>query len=91
MKYLAAVLPMKDQEKSAQYRPQHLEYLEEQMKKGRIFAKGRFSDGTGGLVIYMAPSLEEVMKIAENDPYVLKGARELEMHEWEMDSPFNHE
>ncbi|MEJ2171037.1 MAG: YciI family protein [Desulfobacterales bacterium] len=49
-----------------------------------MFARGRFADGKGGLVIYMAPSLEEATRIAESDPYIASGARTLEVYEWDM-------
>ncbi|GAB7386584.1 hypothetical protein BSNK01_04190 [Bacillaceae bacterium] len=84
MKYFAAFLPMLDPEKSEQYRPQHLAYLDRMGREGKIFAKGRFPDGAGGLVIYIADSLEEAKTYCENDPYVLHGARSYEVHEWEM-------
>ena len=84
MKYFAAFLKMNDPEKSQELRPQHLRFLEQGEQEGKIFARGRFEDGTGGLVIYKAESLDEARKIAERDPYVLSGARSLELHEWGM-------
>jgi uncharacterized protein YciI len=87
MKYFAALLAMKDPDKSQQLRPQHLAFLEQQGKEGTIFARGKFSDGAGGLVIYKAESLDEARKIATDDPYVAGGARSLELHEWDMKLP----
>ncbi len=84
MSYYAAFLKMKDLEKSQLFRPQHLEFLVETEKAGRIFARGRFTDNAGGLVIYIASSYEEARGIAEKDPYLACGARELELHEWDM-------
>jgi hypothetical protein len=84
MKYFAALLKMKDPEKNVQYRQQHLDFLLQREQEGRIFARGRFADNTGGLVVYVAPSFEAAAKIAESDPYVVSGARSLELHEWEM-------
>jgi uncharacterized protein len=84
MKYYACLLPMLDAEKSQTYRPQHLEYLEQKRSEGKIFANGRFVDGWGGLVIYMAESQEEAQALAENDPFVLHGARTCELHEWDI-------
>jgi uncharacterized protein YciI len=84
MKYFAAILKMLDPSKSQGLRPQHLEFLEQKEKEGKIFARGRFADGQGGLVIYQAGSIEEAKKIAESDPYVASGARSLELHEWDM-------
>jgi uncharacterized protein YciI len=63
MKYFAAFLKMKDVEKNASYRQQHVDFLIKNEKEGNIFARGRFTDGKGGLVIYMAASLEDAIKI----------------------------
>ncbi len=84
MKYFAAFLKMQDPAKSQELRPQHVQFLEETEKAGRIFARGRFTDGTGGLVVYQAESLEEATRIANGDPYIASGARILDIHEWDM-------
>ncbi|MEN2768567.1 YciI family protein [Ornithinibacillus xuwenensis] len=84
MKYFAVFLPMKDEEKSIQYRSEHLSYLQKLQDEGYIFAKGRFVDGAGGLVIYLADSLEKAEGMVKQDPYVQTGARGFEIHEWEM-------
>jgi uncharacterized protein len=84
MAYFAAFLHMLDEEKSRAIRPRHLAFLDEQDLHGKIFARGPFADGSGGLVIYSAASLEEAQAIAASDPYVREGARRLELHEWAM-------
>jgi uncharacterized protein YciI len=84
VKYYAAFLKMLDPQKSQDYRPQHLDFLVQNERAGRLFARGRFADGGGGLVIYIAESLDEARKIAESDPYIQFGARSLDLHEWEM-------
>ncbi len=84
MKYFAALLNMKDVEKNTKFRQQHVDFLTEKEKEGKIFARGRFTDGEGGLVIYMAESTEEALQLAKSDPYVVSGARDLEVHEWDM-------
>jgi uncharacterized protein len=84
MKYFAVFLPMKDEEKSKLYRPDHLTYLQQKLEAGYIFAKGPFADGTGGLVIYKADSFEQVEAMVKADPYVVKEARGFEIHEWTM-------
>jgi uncharacterized protein YciI len=86
MKYYAAILRMKDVEKSQDYRSRHLQFLEQNEKEGKIFARGRFADGAGGLIIYVAGSGEEARTLSESDPYIISGARALELHEWEMKS-----
>jgi uncharacterized protein YciI len=61
-----------------------MDFLVQKEKEGKIFARGRFVDGEGGLVVYIADSLEEAMDIAESDPLVTSGARTLDLHEWDM-------
>ncbi|MBA4600995.1 YciI family protein [Thermoactinomyces mirandus] len=87
MAYFAAILHMENQEKNKTYRPNHLAHLEELEKQGKVFAKGPFADGAGGLVIYLADSLTEAEELANKDPYVVTGARRLELHEWKMTRP----
>lgn len=84
MAYFAAILYMQDPERNQELRPQHLEYLEQLERQGKIFAKGPFVDGAGGLVVYIAESLEEAKVLAEQDPYVAEGVRRLELHEWKI-------
>jgi uncharacterized protein len=84
MKYFAAILTIGDSSKSQEYRPHHLAHLERGEREGFIYARGRFADGAGGLIIYVAESLEEARRIADQDPYVASGARKLELREWEM-------
>lgn len=83
-RYFAVLLPMKDEEKSRIFRPQHLAYLEAMRVQNRIFVNGRFVDGSGGMVIYKAASEDEARSFAENDPYVRQGARSYEIHEWDL-------
>ncbi|MEJ2109397.1 MAG: YciI family protein [Acidobacteriota bacterium] len=84
MKYFVALLKMKDTEKNAAFRPQHIDFLTGKEEEGVIFARGRFANGEGGLVIYMAESLNDALKLAQSDPYVAQGARTLELFEWNM-------
>lgn len=84
MQYFAAILYLEDAGKNRTLRPEHLAFLLDQESKGRILARGPFSDGAGGLVIYQAESLAEARQVAESDPYVMGGARRLELHAWEM-------
>jgi uncharacterized protein YciI len=84
MKYFAAFLKMKDLEKNVSFRQQHIDFLAEMEKERKVYARGRFTDDAGGLVIYVADSLEAAEKIATSDPYVTSGARILELHEWDV-------
>ena len=87
MKYFAAFLRMQDPAKNQEFRPQHLEFLQQGEKSGAIFARGRFTDDSGGLVIYKAETFDAAKEIAERDPYVSSGARRLELHEWDARFP----
>jgi uncharacterized protein YciI len=84
MKYFAVFLPMKDEEKSKQHRPAHLEFLAQMRKEGKAVMYGRFADGTGGLVIYRGESLEQVESWVKQDPYVANDARDYDIHEWDI-------
>ncbi len=82
MAYYAAILHMLDPEKNQRFRPQHLSYLEELERQGKVFLKGPFLDGSGGMVIYVADSFEEAKELASNDPYIIEGVRKLDLREW---------
>ncbi|MDY0409091.1 YciI family protein [Virgibacillus soli] len=85
MKYFAVFLTMKDEEKNKQFRADHLQFLDEQMKQGTVFAKGPFMDGSGGLVVYQVDNISTAEKLVKLDPYVINGAREYEIREWKME------
>lgn len=84
MKYYVVLLPMKDEEKSKEYRPKHLEFLEKMRKEKKVLMNGRFTDGTGGMIIYIANDMDEAISYLKQDPFVQVGARDWEIHEWEM-------
>lgn len=82
MGYYAALLHMIDPEKNKEVRPLHLEYLAELEKENKVFGKGPFADGSGGMVVYVADTYEEALHLAENDPAVTHKVRRLELKEW---------
>ena len=84
MAYYAALLHMIDAVKNEETRPLHIAYLDELDKQGKIYARGPFSDGSGGLVVYIADTFEEAFSLAAKDPHVIKRARRLEIKEWEI-------
>lgn len=88
MKYFAVLLPMKDAEKSETYRQEHLDFLKKMREQKRILLFGRLVDGAGGLIIYQGNSLAEVSELAKKDPYVTLGARDFEIHEWDMQTDY---
>lgn len=88
MKYFAVFLPMLDEQKSKDYRDEHLKFLEDLREKDIIIMNGRFTDGAGGLVIYKGTDEDEIESLVKQDPYIVNGARYYEMHEWEMVSNY---
>jgi uncharacterized protein YciI len=84
VKYFAAIQSALDADKTATARQAHIDYLERMVAAGKIHLKGRFPDGSGGLTIYRAATLDEARALAENDPYVLSGGRRLDVREWDM-------
>lgn len=88
MGYYAVFLPMKDEEKSKIFRENHLNFLKNLRDDGTIIMNGRFNDGSGGLVIYRVDNLEDVEKLVKTDPYIVNGARDYKIHEWEMVSNY---
>ncbi len=91
MAYYAALLHMMNPEKNAQVLPRHIAYLEELDAQGKIFARGPFMDGTGGLVVYIAETYEEAVEMAEADPHVVEEVRRLELKEWKAISMFQRQ
>mgnify|MGYP001155649526 CR=1 FL=1 len=88
--HYVAMLTIVDQEKNAQIRPAHLEYINGLFKQGKVVMAGPFTDKKGGMVIYKADSYEEALKMAEADPVVAQGARTLELREWDpLSFPLN--
>lgn len=77
-----AILESIDSQNNSEMLDIHKAYLQELIHEGKIYAKGPFTDHSGGLVIYKADSFEEAKKLAENDPAVLQGYRKLILKEW---------
>lgn len=84
MGYYAALLHMIDVQKNEETRPAHIKYLEELDKQGKIYARGPFSDQSGGLVVYIADTFEEALSLAEQDPHVAQKSRRLELKQWQI-------
>lgn len=75
---------MIDSGKNSKVLPYHIEYLNQLDTEGKIYDRGPFADGSGGLVIYIAGSYEEALTMAENDPHVIENVRSLELKEWKL-------
>jgi uncharacterized protein YciI len=64
------------QELRPKVRPSHLEYVRAAAQKGKIVLGGRFTDGSGSLIVLDAESQEEALKFAQSDPYTKEGVFE---------------
>lgn len=78
----AAIMKTIDSVKDKEVLDIHIKYLEKYIEEGKIYAKGPFTDHSGGLVIYKVSSLEEARQIADNDPAILHKSRTYELKEW---------
>ena len=82
MIFYVAVLKTIDPEKDAEILDEHKAYLQKYIDEGKIYAKGPFTDHSGGLVIYSVENIEEAKAIIENDPIIRDNTREYTLKEW---------
>ena len=87
MPYFVAVFEMVDREKDKEILDVHIDFLNQNIKKGNIYAKGPFMDHTGGLVIYKMNSFEEAKALAESDPVIVEGTRKMMFKQWKSTFP----
>ena len=73
MKFAAIIEYLQDKAKIAEIRPVHRQYLASLRDKGQLVASGPFTDDSGALIIYEAPSSEEAEQILQNDPFCKNG------------------
>lgn len=78
----AALLTTIDKEKDNEVLEEHKEYLKKYIDQGKIFAKGPFTDHSGGLVIYSVKDIDEAKSILEDDPVIKYNSREYILKEW---------
>ncbi len=71
-----------DSEKDSELLEEHIGYLNKYIENGKIFAKGPFTDHSGGLVILKVDTMEEARDIVENDPAIKEGSRKYTLKEW---------
>lgn len=82
MNYFIAIMKTIDPSKDEAIRKEHIDYLNDLIEKGKILAKGPFTDHTGGLIIFRAASREEAQQLADNDPAAIEKTREFMLKEW---------
>nr|WP_300003505.1 YciI family protein [Tissierella sp.] len=82
MIYYAAILKTIDKKKDDEVLEEHKAYLQKYIDEGKIFAKGPFTDHSGGMVIYSTDNMESARDIIENDPVIVHSSRTYELKEW---------
>jgi uncharacterized protein len=73
MKFAAVIEYSRDANKIAEVRPRHRQYLATLLTDGRLVAAGPFTDDSGALIIYEAPTREDAEKLVLNDPFYDSG------------------
>jgi uncharacterized protein YciI len=66
------------------YLADHLAYMIELERQGKLFASGPFGDGTkgDGMTIIRAADAEEAREVALRDPFVVNGIRTFKIDVW---------
>jgi uncharacterized protein YciI len=62
---------------------EHRLWLEEQHRAGRLLFSGPTTDGTYGIYILLASTLDEARSIAAQDSHHRRGIRTMEVLEWD--------
>lgn len=75
---LKTINPVKD----AEILDVHKAYLQKYIDEGKIYAKGPFTDHSGGLIIYNVENMEQAIELVENDPVTIHNTRTYELKEW---------
>ncbi len=65
-----------------QYVPSHQAYVKDLIAKGHQAKTGYWKDFGGGMLLFKADSLEEAKAIVEQDPLIVNGCVEYELHQW---------
>ncbi len=73
MKFAAVIEYLQDKAKVAEVRPVHRQYLTSLRERGQLVAAGPFTDDSGALIVYEAPSKEEAEKLIRGDPFHQNG------------------
>lgn len=69
MKFAAIIEYIQDKAKIAEIRPTHRQYLTSLIAQGQLVACGPFTDDSGALIVYEAPSAADAEKLLQGDPF----------------------
>ena len=87
MPYFVALMETIDPIKDAEILESHKAYLSQQIALGNIFAKGPFTDHSGGLILFKMESMAAVKAIMDKDPVSIHNTRKITLKEWKSTLP----
>lgn len=82
MPFFVAVMETVDSVKDAEILDEHKAYLQHHIDIGNIFAKGPFTDHSGGLIILKTDTFEIAKGIMDNDPVSINRTRKITLKQW---------
>lgn len=80
MTKFATIIRYGNEDRIAEVRPRHREYLTALREQCRLFASGPFEDDSGALIIYEANNQADAEALIEADPFREAGV----FQSWEM-------
>ena len=80
MTKFATIIRYGNEDRIAEVRPRHREYLTALQEQGKLFASGPFEDDSGALIIYEANDQADAEALIEADPFREAGV----FQSWEM-------
>ncbi|MGF1481531.1 MAG: YciI family protein [Cyanophyceae cyanobacterium] len=65
-----------------QHVPAHKSYVKELIAKGHKARSGYWAEFGGGMLLFEAASLPQAQSIVAQDPLIVNGCVEYELHQW---------
>lgn len=89
LRYVVRLAPVPGRPRARALVEAHVRYLRSLEERGALVAAGPFADGSGGMLVLRAASLEDATRLALADPFVTQGARTATVLAWEQSSEAN--
>jgi uncharacterized protein YciI len=61
---------------------EHVQYMSGLLQKGDLLMGGPFLDNSGGMMVSRIPTMEQALKVAEDDPAVKSGLLKVAVKPW---------
>ncbi len=87
MPFFIAIMETIDPLKDAAILEEHKAYLQHHIDIGNIYAKGPFTDHSGGLIILKTDTLEAAQAVMAHDPVSVNGTRKITLKQWKSTLP----